>query len=232
MHLGFALVDVDPRGEDRPVLERDGERLFVDHRAAGGVHQHRGPLHQPESTCVDQAARLVVQRHVQRHDVGARQQVVEVGTHPVMPVSVRVWCSTSMPNPAARRATARPMRPYPTIPRVAPCTSTPGSRRCGSRSSGRRGGRLRRRSRGGTPRGRGGTRGRRSSRRAHRACCTPRCRAPPRRRRRCCRSPPRRWRRPAAAIAPASSTARSMRSVRMQTIASTSAASATSSSAV
>ena len=125
MHLGFALVDVDPRGEDRAVLERDGQRLLVDHRAAGRVHQHRGPLHQPESTRVDQAARLVVQRHVQRHDVGARQQVVEVRTHPVMPVSVRVWCSTSMPNPAARRATARPMRPYPTIPRVAPCTSTP-----------------------------------------------------------------------------------------------------------
>ena len=82
-----------------------------------------------------------------------------------------------------------------------------------------------------TRRGSGGTRGRRWSRRARRACCTPRCRARSPRRRRCCRSRPRRWRRRAAGRrAPASSTSRSIRSVSRHTIASTSAAAATSSS--
>ena len=47
------------------------------------------------------------------------------GTYPGISVRRRVWCSTCMPKPDARRATARPMRPYPTRPRVAPCTSWP-----------------------------------------------------------------------------------------------------------
>jgi len=34
-----------------------------------------------------------------------------------------------MPNPAARRATARPMRPKPTMPRVFPDTSRPRNRK-------------------------------------------------------------------------------------------------------
>src|SRR5215472_15677765 len=45
--------------------------------------------------------------------------------HPGSPVSLLVWCSTSIPNPLARRATACPMRPKPTTPSTAPCTSRP-----------------------------------------------------------------------------------------------------------
>ena len=39
----------------------------------------------------------------------------------------RALYTTRMPKPAARRATACPMRPKPTIPSVAPCTSGPSS---------------------------------------------------------------------------------------------------------
>ena len=39
----------------------------------------------------------------------------------------RAWYSTRMPKPAARRATACPMRPKPTMPSVAPWTSRPSS---------------------------------------------------------------------------------------------------------
>ena len=45
------------------------------------------------------------------------------GTNPLRPVSWRVVWMTSMSNPDALCATARAMRPKPTSPSVAPCTS-------------------------------------------------------------------------------------------------------------
>ena len=71
VHLGLALVDVDAGGEDRAVLERDGQRLLVDDRTARRVHQHRRRLHEREPAGVDQPARPVVQGNVERDEVDA-----------------------------------------------------------------------------------------------------------------------------------------------------------------
>ena len=49
-----------------------------------------------------------------------RSSSVSSGTPPSEPV-----CSTVMSKPSARRATARPIRPMPMIPSVAPKTSWP-----------------------------------------------------------------------------------------------------------
>ena len=153
--------------------------------------------------------------------------------HPGSPVSWRVWCSTSMPKPLARRATACPMRPKPTTPSVAPCTSRP--RYWLMPQPGQRPARRSASAVGREP-GRGedqqeGEVGRGLVEHARRVAHRDAGRARPRRRR-CCRSRPRRWRRPGAGRAPASSTAASMRSVSRHTIASTSAPRRTSSSCV
>ena len=78
MHLGLALVHVDARGEQTTVVQRVGERGFVDDWTARGVHEHRGRLQQRESPGVDQVRGLRPQRHVQTHDVGRAEQLVEV----------------------------------------------------------------------------------------------------------------------------------------------------------
>ena len=231
VHLGLAFEDVDAGAEDRAVLERDRERLLVDHRAARGVHQHRRALHQREPTRVDQAASSpVVQRHVQRHDVGdARAGRRDRRPTRSIPVSWREWCSTSMPNPAARRPTAWPMRPYPTIPeRARRARRRRGSRfdveprsigrcaRSASASDVRAGGRQHQ-----EEREVGGGLVEDAGRVAHRDAELGR-----RSRRRCCRSPPRRRRRHGAAEHRPAARAASMRSVSMHTIASTSATAA------
>ena len=138
---------------------------------------------------VDQVARLRRQRAVQRDEVGALEQLLE--RHAVG-AAVR---ATSIPKPSARRATAWPMRPKPTMPSVAPVTSAP-SVAVGlpGASTGPRARRARPRAGGGRARAAARRRGRRSRRSARRACCRPGCRArsPPRGRR--CRCRPRSWR--------------------------------------
>ena len=79
VHFGLALEHVEAGGEQPAVVQRVGERVFVDHRAARGVHEHRGRLHQREPARVDEVAGRVAAGHVQRHDVGRREQLVEVG---------------------------------------------------------------------------------------------------------------------------------------------------------
>ena len=67
-----------PGREDRPLLERDRERLFVDDRAARRVHEHRGRSHEPELARADEVTGRVGERDVQAHDVGLGEQAVEV----------------------------------------------------------------------------------------------------------------------------------------------------------
>ena len=150
---------------------------------------------------VDEVAGRVRERDVQAHDVATRRAARRGRrSSPGSPVSWRVWCSTCIPKPAARRATAWPMRPKPTSPSVAPCTSRP--RYCVIPQPGHAPGaqvglgvvREARRGEDQQEREVGG----RLVEHA-RACCTPRCRARSPRRRRCCRSRPRRSRRRAAA---------------------------------
>ena len=59
-------------------LERGQHCVGIDQFAAREVQQHRAVLHAGEVVGVDHAARGVHQRHVQRHYVGAGQQLIKV----------------------------------------------------------------------------------------------------------------------------------------------------------
>ena len=74
----LVLEDVEAGGGDHAVAQRLGQRRFVDHRAAGGVDEGRGRLHQAELTGADQVAGLRRQRRVQADHVGGGEQLVEV----------------------------------------------------------------------------------------------------------------------------------------------------------
>ena len=58
-------------------LEGLEQRLLVDERAARGVHEPCAVAHLRDRVAVDQAARLVGQRRVQRHDLRGAQQLLE-----------------------------------------------------------------------------------------------------------------------------------------------------------
>ena len=106
-----------------PGAQRLDQRRLVDDAAARGVDEDRGRAHQRERRGVDQVAGRWRQRQWRQTKSLRAQQLVELGC--------RRSSSTVMPKPSARRATARPMRPKPMIPSVAPCTSAP-SQRAGS----------------------------------------------------------------------------------------------------
>ena len=62
----------------RALVERDQQIVFDDHAAARAVDDEGVLLHQAQFREIDHAARLAVERHVQRHDVGCAQQRLEV----------------------------------------------------------------------------------------------------------------------------------------------------------
>ena len=70
--------DVYGCAADLPSPQRGGERVDVDQRAPCGVHENRIRLHEGEFARADQALRGGSERAVQRDDVGAGQQFVEV----------------------------------------------------------------------------------------------------------------------------------------------------------
>ena len=63
----------------RDLARADGslERLLVDERAAGRIDDPHAVTHSREGVGVEHAARLRVERKMQRHDVGPREDVVE-----------------------------------------------------------------------------------------------------------------------------------------------------------
>ena len=112
VHVGLALVDVEAGGEDGAGVQGVGQRLLVDHRSPGRVHHHGVGAQQGQLARPDEMAGGVGERDVDAHHVALGQEVVELGRRsPASPVGWRVWCSTCMPKPEARRATALPMRP-------------------------------------------------------------------------------------------------------------------------
>ena len=181
VHLGLALEDVEP-GREESALAR-ARRRAPPRRRPDRARCSRAPrsgfMSASRRASIEVAGRVGERaRAARRCRTRASSSSRSRGPARASPVSWRVWCSTCMPKPLARRATACPMRPKPTRPSVAPCTSRP--RYCvdpPARASDRRAGRPRRRTRAGTPRGSAGTRGRPWSRRARPACCTPRRRA-------------------------------------------------------
>ena len=60
-----------------PGFERHDQRRLVDQAAARGIDQDRARLHARERRAIDHPRGLVGERHVQRDDVGGRQQFLE-----------------------------------------------------------------------------------------------------------------------------------------------------------
>ena len=74
---GFAREDVEGRAGDRTPVECFGQRRFIDDAAAGDVYEEGRAFHDRQFRRADQSAGAVVQRGVDRDDVGAAQQFGE-----------------------------------------------------------------------------------------------------------------------------------------------------------
>ena len=70
--------DVDAGAGDLAGLERRGEILLDDQAAAGAVDDAHAVLHLGDRRRVDDVLRLLDQRRVQRDEVGAAEQLVEL----------------------------------------------------------------------------------------------------------------------------------------------------------
>src|SRR5665213_2618259 len=70
-------VMVEPGGHDDFVVERVVERDLVHHRTAAGIDEDGGLLHHRQLSLADQIVRRLVERHVQRDDVGGPEQLGE-----------------------------------------------------------------------------------------------------------------------------------------------------------
>ncbi len=70
--------DVDRRARHLAGIERDAQRLFVDEAAARAVHDPHSRPHLRDRRGVDDVPRLVGERRVQRDEVGAMEERVEV----------------------------------------------------------------------------------------------------------------------------------------------------------
>ena len=73
---GSLREDVERRAGELARLDRLGERLLVDERTARSVHEPGAVAHVRDRVAVDQAARLVGERRVERDDVGRGEQLL------------------------------------------------------------------------------------------------------------------------------------------------------------
>ena len=196
--------DVERGGEDRPHPEGVHQGPRVDDRSTRRVDEDRGRPHRPQRRRVDQVARLRVEAHVQRDEVGRRQQLrqrhprragleLDVRRRPRAgavqhahaeargPARDRLPDAPEADDPERRAVHVgseqrhRAPRPPPAVAHVAVAFHDAAGRRPSA-----------------APRP-----GPRSSRSGPRACCRRGCRAACRRPRRCCRSRPRSSTRPA-----------------------------------
>ena len=74
---GLALEHVQGRRSDAALAQCAHQRGLIDDRPARGVDEHRARLHARELRGTDQVARLGRERNVQRHVVGALEQLVK-----------------------------------------------------------------------------------------------------------------------------------------------------------
>ena len=79
MHVRLVLEHVETGGKQAAGVQRIGEGGFVDHGASRRVHEHRGRPHECDAAGIDQVAGGVAAGNVERHDVGFREQRIEVG---------------------------------------------------------------------------------------------------------------------------------------------------------
>jgi hypothetical protein len=73
----LGVEHVERRAAELPARERRRDGRLVDDAAARGVDQDRAALHRREPSRVDEVPRRRDQRHVQRDDVGLREQRLE-----------------------------------------------------------------------------------------------------------------------------------------------------------
>jgi hypothetical protein len=76
---GLGIEDVERQPAEPAISQRGERRGGVEHLAARGVDEDRARREGGDLRGADHAARLRGQRHVQRQDVGAAQQLVERG---------------------------------------------------------------------------------------------------------------------------------------------------------
>ena len=74
----FRREHVDAGPGDRPGLQSFGECRFVDDAAASHVQDARALLHHAEFASTEQALRLGTQRHVNREEIDAGKQFIQV----------------------------------------------------------------------------------------------------------------------------------------------------------
>jgi len=105
VHRRLVLEHVQRRAAQVPGLQRGHQRGLVDDRPAGSVHQERAALHPQQLGRADQVPRLRVERAMDGKHVGLLQELLE--RH----AAAARGEEHAHPEPSARRATARPMRP-------------------------------------------------------------------------------------------------------------------------
>ncbi len=78
LDLRLSLEHVERRTGDLSGAQGIDQGGLVDERAAPGVDEQGRRLHPPQRGGVDQMAAALVERRVQRHDVGGLEQLVEL----------------------------------------------------------------------------------------------------------------------------------------------------------
>lgn len=115
--------NVQPCPSERSALQGLDERLLVDDRPSRGVHQDRRGLHAHKLGIGDQMPGLAGQGQCSdTTSLDSRRSCRGTRTIPSAAACVAAreeWAATTvMPNAAARRATARPLRPRPHHPQL------------------------------------------------------------------------------------------------------------------
>src|SRR5215472_10669640 len=94
---------------DMAALDRCDQGGLVRQGAARGVDQDRARLEPRDPPGIEEAARLLVERKMERDHVGGRKQRVEVDERNAgVGARAAVQATTFMPMPWAMRATSRP----------------------------------------------------------------------------------------------------------------------------
>ena len=75
----LTLEYVDPSGVQPALVQGAGQCFFVNHASPRRIDQNHVPIHQPNAPRVEQVFGFRCARHVQAHDIHARNQSIEIG---------------------------------------------------------------------------------------------------------------------------------------------------------
>src|SRR5881409_663490 len=120
----LGVRDVEARAPEPSLLECDEEVVAVHDRAARDVDEGRARTHAAEQVTGEEVVGRLGERERDDDDVREAEQLVQAVGLPdrldagLGATSSMSTASTRIPNPSARRATARPVPPKPTTPIV------------------------------------------------------------------------------------------------------------------